>query len=84
MGIFNYIEFSTICPTPGCGTILHEFQSKDEGANRWLSMSTLAFWEVDNFYAYCDKCKRRIEFTLKKERREKFTITDYQMEIKKI
>ena len=51
MGMFDYIKFEAPCPK--CGNIMDDFQSKDGPCN----LETLEPWQVDHFYASCNKCK---------------------------
>ena len=44
-------------------------------------MDDMDFWEVDNFYTWCDKCGTWIEFN-RIMPRPKSPITDYEMTIK--
>ena len=75
MGMYDDIKYEMDCP--GCGTKLDSFQSKDG----ICCLATLEFWEVNNFYACCDKCGAWVEFNLKYK--EKRTIEDYEMTIEK-
>lgn len=72
MGMFNWVNFETKCPV--CGRTLENFQTKDAKNN----LDCLKFYEVDNFYNDCE-CGTWVEFNLKKEVREKFTIDDYEI-----
>ncbi|MDP2363160.1 MAG: hypothetical protein Q8M94_05260 [Ignavibacteria bacterium] len=76
MGMFDNINYTMKCPK--CGHLVGNFQSKDKGC----SLTELELWQVDNFYSFCHNCETWIEFNLKKESRKKFTIDDYEMEIK--
>lgn len=57
MGMFDSINFKMKCP--GCGITLDTFQSKDGPC----ALSTLEYWEVSNFYDFCNKCDTWVEFT---------------------
>ena len=61
MGMFDYIKYKMKCPH--CGKMITEFQSKDGDC----MLGRLNFWEVEEFYNYCDECGTWIEFTLKEE-----------------
>lgn len=76
MGMYDNINYTITCPK--CGHLVYHFQSKDKGC----SLSNLEFWQVDNFYSYCDNCETWIEFNLKEEVRKRFTIKDYEMKIR--
>ena len=73
MGMFDYIRYVMDCPK--CGAEMDSFQSKDGDC----CLSTLEFWEVNNFYDSCDKCEAWVEFDLK--HREKRGIEDYKMTV---
>ena len=60
MGMFDYVRFSTPCPT--CGAELNKFQSKDGVCE----LDTLNCWEVEEFYDYCSDCKTSVLYTWKK------------------
>jgi len=76
MGMFNFVKFSTKCPK--CGELIIDFQTKDGD----LTLRTIEFYEVDNFYSSCDKCGTNVEYTLKPEIRKLITIDYYNLEIK--
>ena len=59
MGMFDFIKYNMECPM--CGKKLDSFQSK-EG---FCTLSVLEFWEVSNFYDYCDACFAWVEFNRK-------------------
>ena len=56
MGMFNHVSFEMPCPI--CSKSLQEWQTKDGN----LTMETVPPLSVNNFYTYCDKCKKWIEF----------------------
>ena len=76
MGVFNFVKFSTKCPK--CGELITDFQTKDGD----LTLRTVDFFEVDNFYSSCDKCNTVIEYTLQPELRKLISIQCYNLEIK--
>lgn len=78
MGMYDHIKFEMICPMCKGEVIIKGFQSKDGHC----MLSDLEYWEVDNFYSNCPKCKSWIEFNRIKPPREKIPITDYEMIIK--
>lgn len=59
MGMFDWVEFE--CPCPDCGETLTDFQTKD----MMCGLDRLKPWEVNRFYAMCDKCDRWVEFRRK-------------------
>lgn len=77
MGMFDVINYKMKCPV--CGNEIPDFQSKDKDC----TLSKLKLYEVDNFYSPCHKCGTWIEFNLKVEARKKFTIEDYEMEVRR-
>ena len=84
MGMFDDVKLEIKCPE--CGEVVNRFQSKDGEC----VLAELDFWEVDNFYDYCEKCGAFIEFTLKdagyrklQEVRKSFTLADYDMHVRK-
>ena len=74
--MFNYVNFIIKCPK--CGSSIYDFQTKDGD----LTLRTVEFFEVDNFYSSCDKCGVQIEYTLKPEIRKFITIDYYDMRVK--
>lgn len=85
MGMFDWIKFKTKCPK--CGNDITGFQSKDGDC----MLDCLELWQVDNFYSSCDNCETRVNYTLKKDMRDKIraeiekvrrslTINDYDLE----
>jgi hypothetical protein len=56
MGMFDYVNFKTSCPT--CGTEMHGFQTKDRGCD----MVTVEPDSVNDFYSSCRKCDTWVEF----------------------
>jgi len=70
MGMFDWINFVDVCPT--CGITVTGFQSKDSSCQ----LNTLEYWEVNNFYSYCPKCKTKIEYNLI-VKRQKIPIENY-------
>ena len=75
MGMFDHIKLTIKCPK--CGNLVSNFQTK----NNDCTMASLEFWQVDHFYSNCDNCDIWIEFNLKREAREKFTIGDYDIKL---
>ena len=75
MGMFDWVNYAMPCPQ--CGVIVDEFQSKGGPCG----METIDFWEVDNFYAFCDQCGAWIEFKLK-DKRPPLPISAYSMTVK--
>jgi len=84
MGMFDWINFKIPCPK--CGREISGFQSKDGDC----LLRCLEFWQVDNFYSYCEHCEAMIEYTLNEKTKEKiketienmrkvFTINDYEL-----
>jgi hypothetical protein len=71
MGMFDYIRFKVKCPL--CGTLVQDFQSKDGQC----LLETLEYWQVDNFYSYCNNCGNSIEYKL--EERRKIPLKDYSV-----
>lgn len=79
MGMFDYVEFQTKCPT--CGEILTGFQSKDGEC----IMTTIPYWEVDHFYTSCWNCRTWVEFRRKKPVGKPYVpISDYTLEYHKL
>jgi phage terminase large subunit GpA-like protein len=87
MGMFDWVNFKVPCPK--CGGEVENFQSKDGDC----LLSVLEFWQVDNFYSYCDHCEATISYTLNDNIREKIriiienirktlTIKDYDLEFR--
>ena len=75
MGMFDYIKFEIQCPN--CGARVNDFQSKD-----WHCVLTeLEYWEVNNFYSYCDECDAWIEFNRKKQKKQA-PISDFKMTVR--
>ncbi len=72
MGMYDDIKFKIPCPV--CGKQVSNFQSKD--GRRMLA--TLDYWEVNNFYAFCDNCDTWVEYNRKKPRTPT-PIEDYEM-----
>ncbi len=64
MGMFDWINFKASCPK--CGKEVSGFQSKD--GNRMLGY--LEFWQVDNFYSYCEDCDAMVDYVLKEDKRK--------------
>jgi hypothetical protein len=60
MGMFDYIAYEAKCRE--CGVDLKDFQSKDSLCN----LGTITPDKVDYFYAYCDTCKTRNTFKVKR------------------
>jgi len=58
MGMFDNIIYEADCEN--CGRPLDEFQSKDG----YCILDTLKPEQVDNFYAYCNGCKTKNNFTV--------------------
>jgi hypothetical protein len=87
MGTFDWVNFKVPCPK--CGREVENFQSKDGDC----LLSNLEFWQVDNFYSYCDNCEATINYTLNNDVREKIrtiienmrkvlTIKNYDLEFR--
>lgn len=78
MSMFDWIKFKTTCPK--CGENVNGFQSKDKEC----LLDELEFWEVDNFYTSCFKCKTWIEYFIKSTAqttaRSRLTIDDYDLD----
>ena len=77
MGTYDNINLEIKCPL--CGYKLKNFQSK----NKDCDMSTLEFWQVNEFHTICDNCDSFIKYTLKDGARSKFTLDDYKLSHKK-
>lgn len=75
--MFDYIKFETDCPE--CGAKLKNFQSKDGPC----MLETLDYWEVDNFYDYCDKCGARVYYNLKEDKKPQLPIDFYEQGVDK-
>jgi hypothetical protein len=75
MGLYNLVKFSTKCPK--CGELISDFQTKDGT----LSLSEVEFYEVDNFYSFCENCGTSLDYTLKPEIRKLITIDYYNLRI---
>jgi len=73
MGMFDRIKFEMKCLK--CGNLLNGFQSRDGPCKLLL----LDFWEVNNFYEYCQKCKIFISFDIERRPNRELTIQDYVM-----
>lgn len=69
MGMFDYVHVQIECPD--CGTTLNDWQSKDAAC----CMDVISPEQVDRFYASCDNCGRRVEFSRAKTR-DNFTLRD--------
>jgi len=76
MGMFNYVNWIMKCPK--CGNSIYDFQTKDGD----LTLRTVEFCEVDNFYSSCNKCGTNVEYTLKPEIRKLITIDYYNLEVR--
>jgi NMD protein affecting ribosome stability and mRNA decay len=87
MEMFDWVKFRVPCPK--CGREVENFQSKDGDC----LLEELDFWQVDNFYSYCDNCEATINYTLNNDIREKIrtiienirkalTIKDYDLEFR--
>lgn len=76
MGMYDEINFETTCPR--CGEKVDEFQSKDGPC----MLTTLEFWEVNEFYSSCRKCNTWIIYGLKKRPNRKIKIEDYKRSIR--
>jgi hypothetical protein len=74
MGMFDYVNYKTNCPT--CQKEIDGFQTKDTGCD----METVEFWETDIFYSSCDYCNTWVEFR-RKAAKPRVPIEDYQMYI---
>ena len=74
MGMFDYINLEIKCPN--CGGAVSGFQSKENGC----MMTTLEYWEVNNFYSGCEKCGCEIEFNRKSQQ---VPLTKYNVMINK-
>jgi Fe2+ or Zn2+ uptake regulation protein len=79
MGLFDYIEFETECPS--CGAKVDGFQSKDGPC----SLTTLKFWEVNSFHSICEKCNTVLEYSKKTpESLEELMLGLYERKTRKI
>jgi rubrerythrin len=70
MGCYDNIKFEDVCPK--CKAKVRGFQSK----SNYCLLANLEFWEVDNFYATCEKCGTHIEYTRNKNSK-RCPITEY-------
>jgi hypothetical protein len=61
MGMFDYITGVPEVKCRKCGEPVTHWQSKDGECH----LMKLAFWEVQNFYSACSKCKTWHEFRCK-------------------
>lgn len=77
MGMYDCIKFEMDCPK--CKAKLNSFQSKDG----LCVLGELEFWEVDNFYDYCDSCGTWVEFNLKRGIRKKLPLSAYKRTVRK-
>ncbi len=86
MGMFDWVDIKIPCPK--CGKDVEGFQSKDKDCN----LDCLEFWEVDNFYSYCDYCGIMVDYHLKDEIKNKIkklvedvrkdlTVNDYELKL---
>ena len=76
MGMFDWIKnFEIECPN--CKNKVNDFQSKD---GRCL-LNNIGFWEVNNFYSNCSKCKAWIEFSLDGRQNRKIDISNYELKV---
>ena len=57
--MFDWVDYE--CDCPKCGATVDVFQTK----SRFNQLLKLKPWEVDNFYASCDKCDHWIKFVRK-------------------
>ena len=75
MGLFNYVD---VPPQKcrRCRKPLYNWQTKDGD----LSLSTVPFGSVSNFYVSCDNCRARHEYTL---RPRKMTLANYRLKVTK-
>ena len=78
MGTYDNINLEIKCPS--CGHKIDNFQSKDKDC----VMSTLKFWQVDEFHTICNNCDIFIKYTLKEDVRSKFTLDDYKLITKEL
>lgn len=87
MGMFDWIKIKLPCPK--CGREIGGFQSKDGEC----LLDCLEFWQVDNFYSYCNDCKAMVTYTLNDDKKEKIrklvedirktlTINDYDYNLR--
>ncbi len=81
MGMFDWINVKIPCPK--CGKDIEGFQSKDKDCN----LDCLEFWEVDNFYSFCEHCEMMVTYHLKddvkkllEDIRKGLTVNDYKVE----
>lgn len=77
MGLYNYVNFQIDCPV--CNSMIKDFQTK-EGS---LTLVTVKFNEVNNFYAICPQCQAFVEFYYSPENKER-SIEDYKMRVIKL
>lgn len=64
MGMFDYIVDVPEVECPDCGEPVTGWQSKDDICD----LQKIPYWQVDNFYTFCDNCKCWIEFNRKTDR----------------
>lgn len=81
MGMYDNVSFDDVpaeqrpkCPK--CKSVLFGFQSKSGPCGLY----NLQYWEVDNFYTFCETCGSHIEFSLKRKK-EKIPLSDYTVSV---
>jgi hypothetical protein len=74
MGMFDYVETPPI-KCQACDNMITEWQSKD----RECILDRLQYWEVENFYTSCNKCKAWNEYQLPRRARQPKPLEDYKL-----
>lgn len=70
MGMFNWVQYETVCPN--CGEALLEWQTKD---GQDLLLPTLQPEQVSRFYTICPKCGKWIDAEVEKPSPPSVTLT---------
>lgn len=79
MGLFDWVEIPEVILCSECDKPLSGFQTKDGDPY----CAHVDFCSVDRFYVPCKWCGTWHEWNLKPEFRQKLTLQDYELTVKK-